>query len=357
MRKYALLLLCLLGTCPAWAASYQTSFPTTESPISEGGRWVNGRATGLDWADVNEASGLAMGTQTLSGNTPYDDSTAILTGLWGPDQTAWATVYATNTQTGCWEEVEIRLRSVVTANWNRGYECNFGLEGSGNYAQIIRWNGPLADSTNSNGAYTPLDGRGVPGGFRTGDVVKCSISGSSPVTIRTYLNDVELFSVVDSSAARWTDGSPGIGFYLQAGSPSLQSDYGFTSFTASDGIGPTTSPGRVPDGTLSAPGSPFTVAKSGSDVALAWDASCSTDAIDYAVYSGAIGNWYSHEPVACSTAAALTTTLALAPGNRYILVVPLTVDDEGSFGTDSAGRERPRSLGTTCRPTQKPGCP
>jgi hypothetical protein len=356
MRVLLCLAASLAGTASASAASYQTTFPANESPISQGGQWINGRAEGLDWANVDVAAGLAMGTQTLSGVTPYDDSTAILTGAWGPDQTATATIYSTNPQSGCWEEVEIRLRSVITANWNRGYECNYGLEGSGNYAQVIRWNGPLADSGNANGGYTPLDGRSVPGGLRTGDVVKATISGSNPVTITTYLNDVELFTVTDSSASRWTDGNPGVGFYLQAGSPSLQHDYGFTAFTATDGIAPPALPGRVPDG-AAAPGVPLTVTKSSSSVTLAWDASCSAQASDYAVYSGIIGSWYSHESIACSTSGALASTVALPAGNRYILVVPLTLDDEGSLGTDSTGRERPRSLGPPCHPTQNPACP
>jgi hypothetical protein len=32
--------------------SYSTTFPLTENPISEGGSWTNGGATGLDWANV-----------------------------------------------------------------------------------------------------------------------------------------------------------------------------------------------------------------------------------------------------------------------------------------------------------------
>ena len=32
--------------------SYSTTFPLTENPISEGGSWTNGGATGLGWANV-----------------------------------------------------------------------------------------------------------------------------------------------------------------------------------------------------------------------------------------------------------------------------------------------------------------
>ena len=47
---------------PASAASvrsYRTSFERDEDPISEGGLWLNGRADGIDWCDVNTRGGLA----------------------------------------------------------------------------------------------------------------------------------------------------------------------------------------------------------------------------------------------------------------------------------------------------------
>src|SRR5579872_6875966 len=37
---------------PALHGPYHTNFRRAENPISEGGRWVNGRTNGLDWADV-----------------------------------------------------------------------------------------------------------------------------------------------------------------------------------------------------------------------------------------------------------------------------------------------------------------
>src|SRR5690349_19703043 len=33
--------------------TYTTTFPLTENPISEGGRWNSGGAVGLDWHDVS----------------------------------------------------------------------------------------------------------------------------------------------------------------------------------------------------------------------------------------------------------------------------------------------------------------
>ena len=82
----------------ATANSYTTDFPHAENPISEGGKWTSGRA-GLDWGDVRTIPGFAFGIEA-GGNRPepdkYDDPTAILTGKWGPDQTAQAKVHRTN---------------------------------------------------------------------------------------------------------------------------------------------------------------------------------------------------------------------------------------------------------------------
>ena len=72
----------------AIAGTYATNFPLTENPTSEGGYWING----IDWADVATTPGRAFGTQTV--NSPnYSDSTALLIGSWGPNQTAQGTVF------------------------------------------------------------------------------------------------------------------------------------------------------------------------------------------------------------------------------------------------------------------------
>src|SRR5271157_2606883 len=78
---------------------YITNFTRTENPISEGGIWLNGQTDGLDWTDVRTTPGFAFGTE-MGGNRPdpqkYDDSTAVLKGTWGPNQTAQATVRSVN---------------------------------------------------------------------------------------------------------------------------------------------------------------------------------------------------------------------------------------------------------------------
>jgi len=118
-------------------------------------------------------------------------------------------------------------------------------------------------------------------------------------------------------------------------------------------------PGRIPDG-AAVPGLPLRVARSAQlpdGLDLAWDPSCSPEGVDFAVYEGTVGAWYSHNPLLCTTGGARTATIAPGGGNRYYLVVPLSAYREGSFGTDSAGIERPRS-GNRCRTERDPSaCP
>jgi hypothetical protein len=202
------------------AAIYDTHFSLTENPLSEGGRWLNGQADGLDWKNVRATSGLTFGSDG-SGTPHYDDPTAILGGSWNPDQAVQATVYTVNQKGGnVYEEVEIRLRSAIAAHRITGYEIMFRCNHDGTqYVNLARWNGPLGD-------FTPLGGVRGPGLFN-GDVVKAQISGN---LITAYING--------NQVAQWSDntfggGSPGIGYYLD-GSPNLNADYGLTRFTVLD---------------------------------------------------------------------------------------------------------------------------
>jgi len=196
--------------------TYATTFPRTENPISEGARWTNGKTHGLDWADVRTKTGLAFGTE--SGSSGYDDSTALLTGHWGPDQTVEAKVHSVNPQASdkVWEEVEIRLRSSLSPHSCTGYEVLFELPPH-NFCQVVRWNGKLGD-------WTSLGYLGK--GIHDGDTVKATITGT---VIEVFVNGVSQGQVKD---ATYATGSPGMGFYLQ-GTSGVNGDYGFTSLTAS----------------------------------------------------------------------------------------------------------------------------
>lgn len=208
---------------PSTQKNYTTSFPGVANPISEGGNWINGHADGLDWADVRTTAGLAFGTE--SGSGAFDDSTAVLAGTWGPEQTTQATVHTVNQQTNSIsEEVELRLRTTITPHSITGYEINFRCTSDGSqYVQIVRWNGPL-------GSFDIVDTTTGPG-IHDGDVIKATISGS---LITAYINGAQ---VLQGSDATYTNGSPGIGFFLLAGT-NLSGDFGLTNFTATASAAP-----------------------------------------------------------------------------------------------------------------------
>ena len=209
----------LIGGSITITGNYTTTFPLTENPISESGSWINGKTVGLDWNDVRTTSGFAYGTE--SGSVNYDDSTAILAGTWGPNQTVQATVHIVSSDSASFEEIELRLHTSITAHSITGYECNFSVKSGNQYAQIVRWNGPLGD-------FTLLDSRGYYA--KNGDVVKATITSGGVIT--TYLNGTPLFSVTDTT---YSGGSPGMGFYLQGGPSSDDPNFGFSAYSATDG--------------------------------------------------------------------------------------------------------------------------
>ena len=120
-----------------------------------------------------------------------------------------------------YEEVELRLRSSLSAHKATGYEILFRCSKTDKaYTQIVRWNGPLGD-------FTYLDAAGGSKfGVANGDVVKATIVGK---VITAYINGVKVLQATDDT---YPGGSPGMGFYLE-GAGGVNEDYGFTRFTAS----------------------------------------------------------------------------------------------------------------------------
>lgn len=215
--------------------SYSTDFPLDEDPISEGGMWVNGKADGIDWTDVVTKGGVVYGAPSRmdvaekraeQGNLEeddadpvgdYDDPTAVLSGEWGKNQHGKATVYSKNPTAEFFQEVQIRLRTVIEANNCTGYEVFFRcLKTDEGYAEIVRWNGAIGDWTSLKRLV------GSDYGVKDGDVVEATIEGN---VLKGFVNGVELISVSDDV---YENGAPGVGFNFGVGD--TNADHGFSSF-------------------------------------------------------------------------------------------------------------------------------
>jgi hypothetical protein len=218
----------LITSVGAALRSYQSNFPATEDPVSENNNWVNGAITGLDWGNIQTKPGLAFGTN-VSGGPPYNDSTAVVSGTWAADQSACGVVSLSNSlsRNAAFYEYEIHLRMTVSSHSIKGYEFNYSTHNDGNqYAQIVRWNGPL-------NSFTYLGGTsGVPAPISNGDTFCASAIGN---TLKFWLihagNTTQLGSATDSTDP---SGAPGMGFYNQGGILSDNGNFGFTSFQASE---------------------------------------------------------------------------------------------------------------------------
>jgi hypothetical protein len=183
--------------------------------LSEGGKWINGKAVGLDWNNVQSASGKAFAAAFVSG---YRDPIAVLNTSFSPNQYAQGVVSrAAGYSPSASHEVELLLRFRITAREARGYEV---LWGHGGELNVVRWNGPLGD-------YTPLGKTTGPniGPAVDGDVLRAEIIGT---VIRVYLNGSLVMTA--PSDPTWTDGQPGIGFFPRSGS--TLENYGWKSFAA-----------------------------------------------------------------------------------------------------------------------------
>ncbi|HLZ32203.1 MAG TPA: hypothetical protein VKV73_33185 [Chloroflexota bacterium] len=200
------------------AHRYSTAFPLTENPISEGGSWINGGATGLSWTNIRTTPGKMFGTQPGNSVPPYDDSIACLSSAWGVDQASETTVYIATAPVFA-AEVELLLRFTITANSASGYEFNASVVPSSPYVNIVRWNGALSDFTVliSDNTISVADGDTM--GF----------TAVGPL-LTAYKNGVQILQTTDTTFER---GTPGVGQYLknQTGN---NANWGLTRFVAND---------------------------------------------------------------------------------------------------------------------------
>jgi hypothetical protein len=220
-RSLLLIFFLLTIRTSAGAQTYNTDFRFSEYPISEAGKWKNGKRVGVDWTDVRTLNGIACGSQTGSdtGIVKYNDSYACLDGF-PPDQSVEGVVHYTHPSDTCNQEVELLLRWNSSAHWTTGYECLVRcLDSKKSYMEIVRWNGPLGDFT----YITRLNG--ATAGIKDGDTLKASITGDK---ITMYVNNKRIIQGIDTA---WKSGNPGIGFFLW-NCTGTNTSFGFRSFTA-----------------------------------------------------------------------------------------------------------------------------
>lgn len=196
--------------------NYSTTFPATENPISEGGNWINGLATGLLWSNCRVDAGVVRGTQ--SGTNQTDDSVAIVAGVWGPNQTVTAVANVTGAPLGSnSKEIGLRLNSTLSANLCTGYEFLINMYGG---FQLVRWE--VTPMT-----FTVLGSAG-PTAPVTGDVYVASRAGNDLTLTK---NGVLVFTITETA---FMGGGPGVNFFIR--SPEITTDYGWSSFSATDGL-------------------------------------------------------------------------------------------------------------------------
>jgi len=222
MKKLVFLMLFVMSLfcTSALAQTYSTTFPLSENPISEGGIWLNGYTDGDDWGDVLTSGGVAY---PASGSASFDDPTALVTGTWGNDQTVEATVYISSYPSGV-GEVELRLRSNISAGVNTGYEILYSVSNGTTYHEIVRWNG-------APGNFDYLYQK--PGGMSrlsNGNKIKVTIIGNIITSYVDYGAGYVQQGTADITSIGGTvynSGCPGIGFY-----GSDLTKYGLSDFTA-----------------------------------------------------------------------------------------------------------------------------
>ena len=162
--------------------SYTTTFPLTENPISENGNWLNGKTNGIDWNDCQTMGGdpgLASGAQPGTGQS--HESICVRTGTFSAAQSAAVTVHVAHSIGAQYDEVEAHVNTTIIAGKITGYEgyCPDHRQLGGPDAEIsLRWNGPLANATNSNNGFICAQRPQAGVTCTTGDVVKLSNDGT-----------------------------------------------------------------------------------------------------------------------------------------------------------------------------------
>lgn len=211
---------------------YQSSFPLTENPVSEGLRWINGDSAAGLWRPVRTTPGFAFATG-VSASPPYDDPTALLAGEWGRTQSVEALIVVPGSEPAQNQEVELRTLSSVRGNKLVGYEFLYSVRASIPYLQIMRWDGDPSDIA----FFVSLAFSGGNQALVTGNRIK-AISYPSGLhelyvdygTGRVLGNPSNYTLKLSGTDSTYPTGAPGMGYFQHGGSAATLSDFGLSDF-------------------------------------------------------------------------------------------------------------------------------
>lgn len=197
-----------VSTSTPLVTSYFTNFPLTENPINQGGMFRVGDFTGF-YKNPRSTPGKCFAADFVGAG--FDDCIAHLINHAVPvNHRVTATIFrSVGYNPSDSHEVGLYLRMQIGVGagsvYVRGYEFLFAAGGS---FQIFRWEGTTHESEN----FTELTVTGAgPGTLANGDVISVQAIGSA---FQVFKNGVQVATATDST---WTDGNPGMGFFVRAG--------------------------------------------------------------------------------------------------------------------------------------------
>lgn len=202
------------------SATYSTSFPLTENPISEGGKWLTGLTDGLAWTDIQTTPAKCFASAFDAAPGGVQDGLANLKRSFlacASNQYSQGVIFRAGSYTPASHECEVLSNFTIGPNSATGYEAYFGI---GNTHALVRWNGAFGDFTalasgNVNLPTEPADGD-VIRIWRNGNTVFCSQNG------------IIISSAVDTT---FMGGNPGLGNNPASTGGAVLASYGLKSWT------------------------------------------------------------------------------------------------------------------------------
>lgn len=184
---------------PSQYASYATSFPASQTPVSEGGNWIMPVPSQFN-TGMNSIAGVgAYGDAASSG---FNDSVATLVGThYGPTQVFSAVVSIK----GAYGAAEVELHARTTFDSSNLYLYEFDIIPAATRIDLVRWNGIQGDVT--------FMATGTLGVVADGDLFTASVTTvGADVALTIAHKGVTIVSFTDIAPnARYLGGNPGMG--------------------------------------------------------------------------------------------------------------------------------------------------